>query len=418
MPRTVAYGFRGTRVVLSGFDIVCLASQDWNSHLGVPQQTMARLARSNRVIYVDPPRSLTSARSGWRKSNPEHDLHLDVAAAAKVQREVPPTVSLPLHALPAALSEMVQHINGNLLKGWFRDLMRRHGVNHPLLWVFEAAAAAHVPHFGAVPMVYDCIDEWAGYFPPGSNHHANITRMDTWLCQRADAVFCGSESLMARKAGLNGNIHVVHHAADFDHFSKAGLAETKVPDDIAGIARPIVGVMGILDKRVDIALLAAIARTRPDWSLVFVGPVQANLDIGPLSGIANVHFLGGRTVSELPACVKGFDVCLIPYVIDDFTRSIYPLKLHEYLAGGKPVVSTPIPAVRAHGDVAIIADGAEGFVRAIEHALKDTAPERNEARIACARQNAWDIRIAQKCRIVEDTIAIRNISTATKETTP
>ncbi|MGB3553767.1 MAG: glycosyltransferase [Jannaschia sp.] len=386
-------------------DIVCLASQDWNSHLGVPQQIMARVAVHHRVVYVDPPRSVTSAATGgWRSLANEAPRHLDVARAADVIRVAAPGRALPIHALPGALSRAVRAVNGRTLRGWWREMLQEHDIADPLYWVFEPASVQHLPHLPDGPVVYDCIDHWAGYFPREGRRHANIAGMDREMARLADLIFVSSDRLYELHRPHGDRLHLQHHAADFTHFNRAAGGDLPVAPDLAEIVasgRKIIGLCGILDKRVDVASLAAIAGRRPDWHFVLVGPVQANLDIGPVAERDNVTLTGMAEVSELPGYVRGFDVCLIPYLIDDFVRGIYPLKLHEYLATGRPVVSTSVPAVMPHADIVHIGDGPDGLEAAILRALADDAPDRVSARIDLARRNSWDVRVAEKLRLIE-----------------
>lgn len=382
-------------------DIVCLASQDWNSHLGVPQQLMARVAADHRVIYVDPPRSLTSALNGWRPDTDANVRHLQVADASKVIRAAAPGRSIPVHNLPLPAARLMRSVNGRFLRGWFRDLLDRHSVTNPVYWVFEPASVQHLPHLPKGPVVYDCIDSWAGYFPEGSRRHGTITDMDTRLTQTADLVFVGSTSLRDSHLPLNSNTHMIHHAADFHHFNQATSEDYPVAEAVHfDDARPVIGLAGILDKRVDTESLTIIAKRHPEWRFAFVGPVQANLDVSALEALENVAMIGMVPASELPAYVKGFDVCLIPYLIDEFVKNIYPLKLHEYLATGRPVVSTSVPAVLPYADLIEIADGADALEQSILAALADTGPDRLAARIELARENSWENRVADKMNLI------------------
>ena len=391
-------------------DVVCLSSQDWNAHLTVPQQIMARVAADHRVLYIDPPRSLTSAAlSGWVPPPPGEARHMDMAAARDVVRRSPPGRAVPIHNLPPVLSAAARRVNGLALRSWFRRTMAGEGIEAPVYWVFEPASVQHLPHLPPGPLIYDCIDLWAGYFPEGSRRHRNIAAMDLALATRADLVFVGSEMLRRLHEGkAGGPVHLQHHAADFALFNRAAAPDYPVAPALAErltAGRTVVGLCGILDKRVDVGSLAAIAGRRPDWLLVLVGPVQRNLDIAALEACENVAMIGAVAPGELPGFVRGFDVCLIPYLIDDFVRGIYPLKLHEYLAAGKPVVSTPVPAVLQYADRIEIAEGADGIEAAILRALADDAPDRAAGRIALARANGWDVRVAEKLRIVRETFA-------------
>jgi glycosyltransferase involved in cell wall biosynthesis len=280
-------------------------------------------------------------------------------------------------------------------------------ISRPLYWAFEPASIQHLPHLPPAPVIYDCIDRWAGYFPEGSRRHRTVSDMDRRLAARADLIFVGSEALRTLHSGHSAPVHLQHHAADFALFNRAADPSYPMAASVAALRRSgrrIVGLCGILDKRVDVASLARIAERRRDWELVLVGPVQRNLDVGALASLENVTMVGPVEAPDLPAHIRGFDVCLIPYLIDEFVRGIYPLKLHEYLATGRPVVATPIPAVLPYADRIEIAEGADGIEAAIERALADDASERVAARIALARRNGWDTRVAEKLRIAREAL--------------
>ena len=392
---------------LAGRDIICIASQDWDSHLGVPQQIMARLAATNRVLYVNPPRSILRRAEIAARAGRLHTLHLDVAAARAVEVIDPPAVTWPVFNIPPAVAGPLRAMNGAVLGAWLRRQAARRGFAAPVLYIFAMQGAQLLGRVPAACTVYDCIDEWAGYETTGSRSWHNTRAMDEALCRGSDAVFVGSDHLAQLKTGLNPETHMVRHAADFAHFNTAAAATIEVPDDIAALPAPRVGLVGVLDKRVDLDILAHLAGARPDLSLVLIGPVLPNLDLSALTRRPNVHLLGMRTVPQLPAYIAGLDVCLIPYLIDDFTRNIYPLKLHEYLASGRPVVSTPVPACVAHADLVGIADTPAGFLAAVEAALADRAPERDAARIALARANDWEDRVAAKSAVIARLLATR-----------
>lgn len=394
--------------MIEGHDILCLASQDWDSHLGVPQQIMARLADRNRVIYVNPPRSvLGAAGRALGGGAGGHVLHLDIVAATRVEVLDPPPLTAPIFNLPPALTPTLRQANGFVLGAWMRRVLAARGVRDPLLWIYGVAGCQMLGRVSARATIYDCIDEWAGYHAPGTPGWRNTVAMDEALCRGSDLVFAGSRHLGRLKAPLNPETHVIEHAADFRHFNCAADPRSAPASEIAALPKPVIGVMGMLDKRLDLDILGHLARSRPGWTLAIVGPVLANLDLGPLKGMPNVHLLGPRTVAEMPACIAGFDVCLIPYVIDGFTLNIYPLKLHEYLASGRPVVTTPIPACMEHGDLVGIADTREGFLAAVEAALRDRGPERDAARIAIARANTWEDRVVRKSDLVAALLARR-----------
>jgi UDP-galactopyranose mutase len=202
--------------------------------------------------------------------------------------------------------------------------------------------------------------------PPG------LLRNEAELLRHADLVFTGGQSLYEAKRDRHPSVHAFPSSVDVPHFATArrGLEE---PADQAPIAHPRMGFFGVVDERMDLELLAAVADLRPDWQLIILGPV-VKIDPAHLPRRANLHFLGGKPYTQLPAYVAGWDVALMPFARNESTRFISPTKTPEYLAAGKPVVSTSIrDVVRPYGDLGLvrIADTPEDFVRACEAALTE-----------------------------------------------
>lgn len=381
-------------------DIVCIASQDWDSHLCTPQQTMMRLANYNKVLYVNYPTTFLKRIGNRHNTNNEGDSLRELSVGgAHLFLYSPPSIFLPSNSVPPWISIITSNLNGRIFSSYLKKVIQELNFSDPILWIYLATASNLIEKIEAKLIIYDCIDEWSGYL---DNNLAirNILRKDKELCQGADIVFAGSKSLLQNKRKYNACTYFVPHAADFNNFRKASLRETEIPADISKIKKPIIGLAGMLERRVNIKLLRYLATSHPEWSLVLVGPVLESLDISPLKELPNVHFLGMKEVGVLPNYLKAFDVCIIPYIIDDFTKNIYPLKLHEYMASGKPIVTTRIPACEEYGELIRIADGEEEFAICIEEELKEQDIQRVQMRIKTAGKNTWDDRVEDKSELI------------------
>jgi glycosyltransferase involved in cell wall biosynthesis len=225
-------------------------------------------------------------------------------------------------------------------------------------------------HLEAAAVVYDCMDELSAFkgAPP------ELIERERALMGKADAVFTGGYSLYEAKRDRHPNIHPFPSSVDIAHFAQARREQADPPEQ-AALPRPRMGFYGVLDERFDIALLDGIARLRPDWQFVMVGPV-VKIDPADLPRRPNIHYPGGKSYAELPAWLSGWDVALMPFALNESTRFISPTKTPEYLAAGRPVVSTPITdVVRSYGEPGIVRIAAtpEAFVAAIEEALADGA---------------------------------------------
>ena len=197
-----------------------------------------------------------------------------------------------------------------------------------------------------------------------------------------------SKPLYEKKRKFNPNTILIPHGVDFDHFSRAASPDTVVPTDIGRISKPIIGFYGLIQDLIDFDLITYIAEKRPDWSIVMIGPTI--FDVGDLPSLRNIHFLGPRKREDLPNYVKAFDVCIIPYKLVE--RKIYasPLKLRQYMASSKPVVSTALPEVMNYTHLVKIANSREEYLSHIAFLLAEDTAEDAKQRMNAARAESWE----------------------------
>ena len=325
--------------------LICFSHLRWNFVFQRPQHLMSRFARSGRVIYWEEPET---------GGDGEATLKVRVCDQSGV---VVVTPLLPNECDSGELKMRLRMLLDAFLAGEEGPFVKWYYT--PMMLRFSA----HVP---ALCTVYDCMDELANFrFAP-----PELIELERELLADADLVFTGGYSLYESKKDRHPNIHPFPSSVDRGHFAKARGAITE-PADQAAIPGPRLGFYGVVDERMDLNLLASLADAHPEWSVVIVGPV-VKIDRADLPRRPNIHYLGGRDYAELPAYLAGWDVALMPFAINASTQFISPTKTPEYLAGGRPVVSTPITdVVRHYGDVAgvFIADGAEDFIARCEEAL-------------------------------------------------
>ena len=210
------------------------------------------------------------------------------------------------------------------------------------------------------------------------------------LLARADVVFTGGRSLYEAKRGRNPEVHCFPSAVEFDHFARSADPDLPVPRDLAELPRPILGYYGVIDERLDYELIAQLADAQTGGSIVLVGPT-IKVDPARLPRRPNLHYLGQKSYPELPGYLKGFDVCLMPWALNDATRTISPTKTLEYMAGGKPIVSTAVQdVVRDHGDIVLVAGDAPHFLELVRTALEGFDSSRAEAGRRRAKEMGWD----------------------------
>ena len=232
------------------------------------------------------------------------------------------------------------------------------------VWSFTPDVSYLLGRFGEEKVLYYCVDNHASFT---GYDRRQVLSDEEELCRRADLVVTSSAALQEAKCRFNPHTVLVPHGVDYEHFSKAVSNHLPTPADIADIPHPRLGFFGLIRDWVDLDLLADVARRRPDWHLVLIG--DSTIELAPYQGLANMHFLGRKPYADLPAYCKEFDAGLVPFKINELTKAVNPIKLREYLAAGLPVVSTPLPEVKACGPWVRIAADAEEFVGAVEAEL-------------------------------------------------
>jgi glycosyltransferase involved in cell wall biosynthesis len=252
-----------------------------------------------------------------------------------------------------------------------------------------------------IGIVYDCMDELSKFrcAPP------EIRQREADLLARADVVFAGGYRLCEAKRESNPNCHFYGCGVDVEHFGSARDPRTALPSDLAALKKPILGYFGVVDERMDYELLAKLADANPDWSIAMVGPAL-KVEAADLPRRPNLHWLGQRAYADLPACCKGFDVCMMPFALNESTEFINPTKALEYMATGKPVVSSAVPdVVRNFGAVVKVARSHDEFISLCRRALDEPDPAAIGRGLRMAEENTWESIVTQLENHIEEAIA-------------
>ncbi len=395
--------------------ILCLSSQRWRDPLWTNKQhVMSRMKEHYRVVHVDyglrplpqylVERAWHHRRSLWPPHRAltdgvvpvEEDLYLGDAYSPLVAGAFP-------HAHPV---RDFFTFDAKVLMA--RRFLKR-TKSKPIVWVYHPGFADAVERVDRKLLVYDCVDNYEA-FPTYRDDPGWLMAREERLCRNADLVFCTSRALYESRREFNPeNTFLVHNVGDAEHFGAALLDSTEVPEEIASLEGPVVGFVGaVSDYKLNMEWLIRTAEARPEWNLVVIGPVgmaDPTTEVGALRALKNVHLLGRRDYQELPKYLKGFDVAVIPYRLNAYTESVFPIKFFEFLATGKPVVISDLPALREFSEYVGVARDAGEFIEWCEAYLEDDDPEERAARVEVARLHSWPQRVGTLREHVERKLA-------------
>ncbi len=397
---------------MHGETILCIATRVWHSLWRSTQQYMSRLAAQNRVLFIEPGRNPDQPMFAELVRNFAFYFAPHIQNVQENLLAIPTASSLPYarRYLPRFVLQtstpLIAKINAQILIQQVRRATQMLDVEAPILWLYEPGHLHLIGKFGEKLVCYFVYDEY-----PNFVHNRRIKELlrqyDNRLSSRADVVFASSRAQWELRKHLNPHTYFIPNGVDFDLFHKALEPETPLGPNMADLEKPIIGYVGWLGYQIDVDLLVRVAETYRHCSLVLVGPdeIPRDTNLHKLRAMPNVHFLGRKERSSLAEYLKGFDVALIPYLLVGYTLSAYPLKLHEYLAAGRAIVSVALPELRAYRHVVRIAETHDEFIQQIGEALQDQSPQAVEARVAVARENTWDQRVAEIYRILDDRLS-------------
>lgn len=371
-------------------DIICFSHLRWDYVWQRPQHLLSRFGRDDRVVFVEEP--LPSE---------------DSARPASVERTDPtPGVTVLRPRVPADQTgwELERTVRGLLGIEWAR--LR---VSRPVVWFYTPMALPLALDLRAAATVYDCMDELAAF----KEAPELLPLRERALLDRADLVFTGGPSLFEAKRRRHAHTYCFPSSVDAVHFAQARVKQ-RDPLDQREIARPRIGFFGVLDERFDRELVAGMAEACPGWSFVMLGPI-AKIGREDLPAKENIHYLGMKRYTDLPSYIAGWDVALIPFARNEATRYISPTKVLEYMAAGKPVVSTSIPdIVRPYGEqgLARIADTPGAAVIAAREAMTEDVNHRLAAFDRYLSTTSWDQTYRRMRDLIEATVRRRALPSA------
>lgn len=381
--------------MLEGASILCFA-HDWEGDPTSKTHIMRILSRRNRIIWINSigMRRPTASRADLSR------LLVKLRRGLGGIREVEPNLFVvnPL-VVPLPGIAATDRLNAIILAATLRKLNRRLGLRRPILWSFLPTIGRLLGSLDESLVVYHCVDEYTEF--AGVPKRA-LMDMERDLVRRANLVLTSSERLCQERLLINPHTHFISHGVDAAHFARSLDASTIIPEELRRLPRPVVGFIGLLADWVDLDLIRAIALARPGWSLALIG--KAGTDLSAVRGLPNVHLLGQKPFSSLPAYCRGIDVGIIPFRINQLTLRANPLKLREYLAAGLPVVSTPMPEVARLASLVSLAEGTSAFLAGIEASLSASANDdaARRSRSLAMISESWESRVEDISRLIGD----------------
>ena len=370
----------------SQYTIVAFSHLRWNFVYQRPQHLLSRLAGRHPVVFVEEPELDVGGPPRWERSTPHPNV--------KVYRPRTPLGAPGFHAdqLPM-LSSLIAELAEELCD------------TNVLAWLYTPMALPLVEALEPDAVVYDCMDELSLFMgaPPELLYH------EAALLKRADVMFTGGPSLFRAKQSRHSNVHCFSSSVDAGHFRLTGKDGRPVSEaeDQAELPHPRLGFYGVIDERLDLAIVDRLAEAHPDWQIVVVGPI-VKIDPERLPRRSNIHYFGQRTYEELPRYLAGWDVCLLPFARNDATRFISPTKTLEYMAAELPIVSTPITDVaEPYGDIVYLGGTPDEFLAACEAAIA-SGPAERAARAAQMRNvlagTSWEVTVAAMDRLLDKAV--------------
>jgi glycosyltransferase involved in cell wall biosynthesis len=399
-----------------GLDIIYFTLFPWdNAYSSVSLSFTREFAKNNRVFYVNHPYTLKDLVTGW--SSPMVQMRKKDQLANRMRYEtipelpgvvaVQPPPTLPINWMkPGKMYEQMLACNSRIVVNAIRQVVKDYKLkNYIYLNCFNPYYAPVLPKDLKPKLnIYQCIDDMTEEAYT-ARHGA---RIEEAAIKNADIAFVTSRMLHHLKKHLNPHTYILHNAVDISIFEEALAGPLPRPKELQGVTGKIIGFTGNINNvRLDYPLFKKIAESHPDKTLVLVGPLNSSCykDHG-LDKLPNIIFTGGKHIRELPAFLQHFDVAIIPFLKNKLTASIYPLKINEYLAAGKPVVATDFSEdIRSFAKDIYLADTNEAFVNLINKAIGENSPALVAQRVATAQQNTWTERVKQFWEVVDGHLA-------------
>ena len=385
--------------MISKKNILCFGSENWE-YPGFQQTLMRKFSESNKVIFVNP--------IGSRKIKLQYsqlEIYFNKIRRTFAKRKSPTTncfVCSPW-IIPLIYSSIITKLNQKLIKYQFSRILIKMNFDPYILWIGTPTASFILDIFNPKLIVYHAVDRYSEF---SFVDREKIRLYEKKIAEKADVILCTSDAIRNDLIKYNRFTYTITHAVEFEHFHSAFI-ENFIPEDISDIPKPIIGYFGGLSERVNFALIKKIAIRYPHANIVLIGKIIT--DINYLKKYLNIHILGPKDYKKLPYYLKYFDVCLIPYYVNELMMGVDPIKLREYLCLGQPIVSVNLPEVKKLNHVVYIGEDEEDLIFQVGKALNEKNANLREKRIQIARQSDWSNKMDEISTILDRIVVHKEI---------
>ena len=383
--------------MLEGYDIVCIAPGFWDESLLDVHRYMPLLAESNRVLVVDRAITPVSFLTPGQRPYAWQEMKRTLSGEIRVLMDNLMIATPPLK-LPLRYEDLFLHVNQFFLGRWLKKTMQSLKMKNPILWCYEADIVPIVGRLDEIFSLYMVTDDYASN-PLSLNRASQIRKWERRMIERVNLVISSGRELVADRRRYNPNTHYVAHGVNHDLFATALDPTLPIPDELRHITEPIIGFIGRINQRIDLKLIEAILEK--GWILLMVGQIGDDEIARRIASMPGIIFAGHQSEEALPAYLKAMTVCIIPYVLNEHTRHIHPLKALEYLAPGKAVVSVPLVTLESHADMIDFASTPDDFVATIENAIHNDSEEKRQERSRYTETMTWSARLEEICAYIE-----------------
>lgn len=379
--------------MLRNKSIVCFAN-DYKNDPTSKQQVMTILSETNKILWVNSIALRTPTLASADRSRIFNKIKSFFSGIDKVNENF--FVFTPL-VLPFPTSKIARHVNSILLQLYLVIYTKKLSMKNLQIWTFMPTMVDFAGKLNERFLLYYCVDEWSEFSFIDKD---TMKDMEIRLLKKSDLVITTADTLYKEKSKYNNNTHLVRHGVDYDMFSKATMQNTIIPSDLKIIPEPRIGFFGLIHEWIDVNLIKYVAENNPDMNFVFIGKVAT--DVTSVKNMSNVYFLGQKNYTELAGYCRGFSVATIPFVVNELTINVNPIKLREYLAAGLPVVSTALPEIEPYKDVVFIAKTYDEFSNKLKHAIQQRGDEWIRNRQLSVINETWRAKVEQISKLIND----------------